>query len=118
MKKLLVIGSLFILTNVFSQTKSILKDSISAVKVTCVSYEVTSTEELNNIDWKSIKSLFKDNKEDDAIEMRFSLSLPDAKYKVKSAIKIGGVTKNIDSLIKNAKKGIQSILKIATKYKN
>ncbi|PQJ80587.1 hypothetical protein BTO18_16000 [Polaribacter porphyrae] len=67
---------------------------------------------------KRLKKFLVKKKEDEVIEMNFALDYPNSKYKIKSSIKVGGKSKNIDSLIIRAKKGIKSIIKISNKYKN
>ncbi len=90
----------------------------SEVKITAVSYAVNSAKELQSIDWKEIKEVFNSNKGSEKIEMSFALNYPNFKYKIKSSIKVSGQTKDIDSLIFRAKKGVKSIIKISNKYKN
>lgn len=90
----------------------------SEVKITAVSYAVNSAKELQSIDWSEIKEVFNSNKGSEKIEMSFALNYPNSKYKIKSSIKVSGQTKDIDSLIFRAKKGVKSIIKISNKYKN
>lgn len=90
----------------------------SEVKITAVSYAVNSAKELQSIDWREIKEVFNSNKGSEKIEMSFALNYPNSKYKIKSSIKVSGQTKDIDSLIFRAKKGVKSIIKISNKYKN
>lgn len=90
----------------------------SEVKITAVSYAVNSAKELQSIDSREIKEVFNSNKGSEKIEMSFALNYPNSKYKIKSSIKVSGQTKDIDSLIFRAKKGVKSIIKISNKYKN
>ncbi len=118
MKKCIIIIFVFVAINISAQDSldSIVKET--NVKVTSVSYNVDSSDELKTINWTNIKELFHSNKEDETIEMNFSLNYPKSKYKIKSSIKVGGKSKDIDSLIIRAKKGIKAIIKISNKYKN
>ena len=87
------------------------------VKITSVSYAVNTATELQNINWKEIKEVFSSNKETEKIELTFALNYPNSKFKIKSSIKVSGETRDIDSLIYRAKKGVKSIIKISNKYK-
>ena len=88
------------------------------VKVTSISYILDSPEKLESIDWETIKGMFEYNTESESIEMSFGLNYMKSKHKFKSSITISGETKNLDSLIIKAKKGIKSIIQISEKYKN
>ena len=87
-------------------------------KVNTISFEVDTVKELKNIDWKNVKEIFSLNTKNEDIEMSFALKQPNSKHKFKSSIKVGGKSKNIDSLIILAKKGVKSIIKISKKYSN
>ncbi|WP_439131082.1 hypothetical protein [Polaribacter sp.] len=115
MKKLLLLFAVLTSSFHFAQDKDINQEII---KVTKMSVEVDSAEELETIDWKDIKEVFAHNTKNEAIEMSFSLHYPKSKNKIKSAIKVGGKSKNIDSLIVIAKKGIKAIIKLANNHKN
>tara|TARA_R110001592_G_scaffold84828_3_gene250686 strand:+ start:110 stop:466 length:357 start_codon:yes stop_codon:yes gene_type:complete len=117
MKKLLTI--LFFTVTMFAhgqQDKNIVKEVES--KITEMKYVANSVKELENIDWKKIKAVFDANKLEEKIALIFELELQQSKNNLKSSITISGETKNIDSLIIKAKKGVTSIIKISKKYKN
>ncbi len=115
MKNILLL--LAVLTSSFycAQDKDINKEII---KVTKMAIEANSAEELETIDWKDIKEVFAYNTKNEDIEMSFSLHFPKSKNNIKSSIKVGGKSKNIDSLIVKAKKGIKAIIKLANNNKN
>ncbi|QTE22033.1 hypothetical protein [Polaribacter cellanae] len=94
------------------------KVTISEAQITSVSYTVSTIEELKIINWEKIEEIFKNNKPEEIIEMNFGIDLKESKYKIKSSIKISGESKNLDSLIVKAKKGVKSLIKISNKYKN
>jgi hypothetical protein len=87
-------------------------------KVHSVSYTVDSVQELETIDWISIKEIFEDNKKTEIIKMSFGVNLKKSKINFKSAITVSGETKDIDSLIVKAKKAVNAIMKISKKYQN
>ncbi|WP_405564972.1 hypothetical protein [Polaribacter sp. Asnod6-C07] len=115
MKKVLLLVA--ILSSLFSFSQENDNKEIN-VKVSKVAFEVNSPEELESKDWEDVKKVFSKNTENEKIEMSFTLSYPESKYKIKSSIKVGGESRNIDSLILKSKKGIQSIIKLSTPYKN
>ncbi|TMM32346.1 hypothetical protein FDT66_02455 [Polaribacter aestuariivivens] len=120
MKKIITL-LLFLTASVFYAQEITLenkKSLNSGVTVNSVSYMVDTIEELETIDWKNVKEVFESNKPEDIVEMSFGMDLKKSKYKFKSSIKVSGESKNIDSLIIKAKKGVKSIIKISKKYKN
>ncbi|WP_299669915.1 hypothetical protein [uncultured Polaribacter sp.] len=94
------------------------KITTSGVKVTSISYTVDNIEALKTIDWKHVKEAFEINKPKEIIEMTFGLDFKKSKNKFKSSFKVSGESKNIDSLIIKAKKGVKSIIKISKKHQN
>ena len=110
MKHLTIVFALLFTSLFYAQEEK------TEIKISTISYEVNSAKELKNIDWKNIKEIFSLNTKNENIEMSFALNDPNSKYKVKSSIKVGGKSENIDSLIVLAKKGVKSILKISKKY--
>lgn len=120
MKKLVSILLLSFAIYANAQNKSSQKQNIDNfdVKVTSVSYLVDSSKELESIDWKEIKNVFELNKQSEKIELTFGLNYKESKNKIKSSITVSGESKNIDSLIVKAKKGIKTIIKISNKFKN
>lgn len=116
MRKLFITFCFISTSVIFTQSKtdkSIFKQS----KVSSISYIADKTEELETIDWRSIKEVFKNNKEDEIIELTFGVNFKKSKSKFKSSIKISGETKDLDSLILKSKKGVQSLISISKKYK-
>lgn len=69
----------------FAQSKNIvLEDNYnynSQVKITSLSYDVDSVTELEEIDWKEIKSIFNTNKEDDVVKLSFAINMDKRKSK-------------------------------------
>lgn len=69
----------------FAQSKNIvLEDNYnynSQVKITLLSYDVDSVTELEEIDWKEIKSIFNTNKEDDVVKLSFAINMDKRKSK-------------------------------------
>lgn len=116
MKTITLVLLLFSTSILFSQENK--KNDKSNVKVTSISYMVDDLEELENINWQDLREVFKNNNDKETIEMSFGVSLKKSKHKLKSSIKVSGETKNLDSLIIKAKKGIKAISKISKKYKN
>jgi predicted RNA-binding protein with EMAP domain len=120
MKKLLTIllftASIFIYGQEEKMSVNILKDI--EPKITSIKYSANSTKELENIDWKELKDLFDTNTPEEKIALSFAVDLKESKHNFKSSVTISGETKNIDSLITNAKKGVTAIIKISKKYQN
>lgn len=115
MKKFLLLVAILASSFSFSQEQ---ENKEIHVKVSKMAFEANSAEELETINWERIKRVFSENTENENIEMSFTLSYPASKYKIKSSIKVGGQSRNIDSLILKSKKGIQSIIKLSKPYKN
>ena len=118
MKKLAIVLLLFSLTMSFAQTgsKHVELDKPTKVKVHAVSYTANSIKELETIDWNSMKEVFEYNNETEIIKMSFGIDLKESKNNFKSSIAVSGETKNIDSLIIKAKKGVNAIMKISEKH--
>jgi len=120
MKKLLTIllltASIFVYGQEEKMSINILEDVER--KVTSIKYSVNSATELENIDWKELKGLFDTNTPEEKIALSFEVDLKESKYKFKASITITGETKNIDSLLIKAKKGVASIIKISKNYQN
>lgn len=113
------IMTIFLLVLTFSAHGQNNAIKVSDFKVTMsLFYVVNSSKELETIDWNQIKDNFKENHKDEIIELTFGLNEPNAKNNFKSSFKVSGDVKNIDSLIKQAKKGIKSIIKLSKKYNN
>lgn len=99
-----------------NETKKIELTENFEAKITAISYSVDSIEELEGIDWKSVKEIFSTNKEDQEIEISFAINLKKSKNKIKAKFSVQGESKKIDSLIINSKKGIKGLIKLAKKY--
>jgi hypothetical protein len=117
MKKLVVVLFLFMVTISFAQTTSkvMQTEKSTEVKVHAISYTVDSVKELETIDWNSVKEVFEYNNETEIIKMSFGIDLKKSKNNFKSSITVSGETKDIDSLIIKAKKGVNAIMKISKK---
>lgn len=119
MKKLLFISALFLVSFGYGQEKEKpFIQKISDVKVTSLTFTIDSPEDLKSIDWKDIKEMFSYNTYDEQkIKFTFNYNLPKSKNKIKGSITIGGEQKDIESLIKRAKKMTKSLVKIVNKNK-
>ncbi|SDR69406.1 hypothetical protein SAMN05216503_0451 [Polaribacter sp. KT25b] len=117
MKKILTVLLLIASTIIYGQEE---KNTFTKAesKITEIKYSLNSIKELEDIDWKELKAFFDTNKPTDKIALSFELDLQESKNNIKSAITISGETKNIDSLIIRAKKGVLSIIKISKNYQN
>lgn len=109
----------------FAQSKNIvLEDNYnynSQVKITSLSYNVDSVTELEEIDWKEIKSIFNTNNEDDVIKLSFAINMDNQKskkVKIAGKFSVEGKTDNIEELIKKSKKGVKGLIKVYNKYQN
>jgi hypothetical protein len=89
----------------------------SILKVTNLTFSVDEVEELRSINWKDIKAIFEKNESDEKNELTFKINLPESKNKIKGSITFGGKSKNIDELIKSAKKGIKGLIRIMNNNK-
>lgn len=85
-------------------------------KVTALSYTSNSISELKSINWEDVKSIFESNKSEEKIELSFEIDLKESKNKLKSSFKVSGETKNIDSLIDIAKKGLNGLIRISNNH--
>ena len=120
MKKLLFVICLLTFTYCFSQSKETSMTKIDA-KVTSISYSFPSVKELENIDWKEVKEIFRENKDDVEIKMSFGIDLKKSKNKkvtVSGKFSVEGKSEDIDDLIEKAKKGINGLIKISKKHEN
>lgn len=109
----------------FAQSKNIvLEDNYnynSQVKITSLSYDVDSVTELEEIDWKEIKSIFNTNNEDVVIKLSFAINMKkqkNKKVKIAGKFSVEGKTDNIEELIKKSKKGVKGLIKVYNKYQN
>lgn len=84
-------------------------------RITSLKYISSSVFELENLNWGDVKSIFNSNKPEEKIELSFEIDLKESKNKLKSSFKVIGETKNIDSLINLAKKGVNGLIKISSK---
>ena len=120
MKKLAAVIFLFMVTISFGQaTSKVTKtEKIPEVNVHAISYTAYSIKDLETIDWTSVKDALEYNKESATIKMSFNIDLKKSKINLKSSITVSGETKDIDSLIIKAKKGVKAIMQISKKYQN
>ncbi|AOW18632.1 hypothetical protein LPB03_14720 [Polaribacter vadi] len=87
-------------------------------KITSLKMTSNSTQDLETINWKDIRSIFEYNNPEEKIELSFELDLKESKDKFKSAVTVGGHTEEIDSLITKSKKLIKMIIKLSKNYEN
>ncbi len=122
MKKITTVVLLLFTSILLAQHKNVeIKETINTntdVKVTSMSYSVDSAKQLENINWNEVKSIFEDNNPEEKIELSFELDLKESKSKFKSAVTVGGKTKEIDSLILKSKKYLKALIKISKNYEN
>ena len=119
MKNIFTLIALFFSLLTFSQ-KDIVLSKITKDKeftVHSIKFSVNSSEDLQSINWDDVRDNFKDNKPEELIELAFEIDLPESKNKFKSSFKVGGETKNIDTLIKRMKKGVKKMSKLILNYK-
>ena len=112
MKKTITILMVFCFMIGYAQEQKIAYSSVS--KVSSISYKVTSIKELKAIDWNDINEIFNDNKEDEMISLAFEIDLPDSKNKINTSFKVQGEKKNLLLLVKKAKKGVNTIIRLTT----
>jgi hypothetical protein len=120
MKRLLTLLLLSASLFGFGQEEKVKEASLrnSAANVTSIKYSTNSSEELETIDWKDVKSIFESNKEEEVIRMSFEIDLKESKNKFKSSITVSGESKHIDSLIVRSKKLVKAMMNLSKKYEN
>lgn len=116
MKKLIFTFILLFSILSFGQKANQIKKKTHISKVSSINFSFHTAQEIETIDWNDLKSMFDENKEEDLIEIGFSLNLKKSKNNLRSSFRVGGLTKNIDSLLLVAKKGTSNLKRIATKY--
>lgn len=120
MKKLYTL--LFILSSFFiraqAENTEVASSKNVVSKITSLKYATSSIKELESINWQEVKSVFETNKPEEKIELSFEINLPQSKNKFKSSVTVGGLTKQIDSLIIKSKKAIKAFVKISINYEN
>lgn len=87
-------------------------------KITSLKMTTNSTKDLETINWEDVKNIFEENNPEEKIELSFELDLKESKNKFKSAVTIGGQTKEIDSLILKSKKYLKALVRISKNYEN
>ena len=125
MKKLATLFLFFFVSISLAQHKSVaINESIHTdtnVKITSMAYTVDSVKELKAINWADIKSIFETNKSDEIINLSFGLNLKESdnkKVSISGEFSVEGKSKDIDDLIKKAKKGINGLIKLYKNYEN
>ena len=121
MKKLLFLATFFLTISGYSQKKEkpIAEYNITDVKVTTLTFSVSTSKDLKSINWNDIKEIFKNNKNPkQEVELAFKFDLPESKNKISGEFKIRGKNKNLDDIIVRAKKGVKGLIKIMNKNKN
>jgi hypothetical protein len=118
MKKLLFISALLFVTLGYSQKKEKpFATYISEPNITSLMFSVDSMGELKTINWKDIKEIFSSNSKNQKIELAFEFDLAKSRNTIKGSFKVGGESKDIDNLIKRAKKLVKGMVKIINKNK-
>ncbi|MDG2194944.1 MAG: hypothetical protein P8K77_08915 [Polaribacter sp.] len=119
MKELLLIVCIFSMTTGFTQTetKPIISYTSKAA-VTSLKLSIDGSNDLKTINWNDIKEIFKDNNDDQLIQLELEIDLPKSKNKIQGSFKMQGERKNIDRLLLRAKKGIKGLLKVINNNKN
>ena len=120
MKSLLYLATLFLTISSYSQKKEkpIVEYNFTDVKVTTLTFSVSTSEDLKSINWNDIKEIFKNNKNSkQEVELAFKFDLPKSKSKISGEFKIHGENKNIDNIILRAKKGVKGLIKIMNNNK-
>ena len=120
MKKLFTLLVLFLslAANAQEENTKVAYSKNDVSKITSLKMTTNSTKDLETINWEDIKSIFEDNKPEEKIELSFELDLKESKSKFKSAVTVGGQTKEIDSLIVKSKKYLKALIKISKNYEN
>ena len=94
---------------------SSLKKTTSSVNE--LHYSVTSLDEYKEINWNQIRDIFSNNKNNEEIQLSFSVDLMQSKNKIKGALKVGGTSSQIDALLLRAQKGLNGLIKVINKNK-
>lgn len=117
MKKNIILFLLFssFLLNAQQEKTDVSYFKNTEARITSLNYTSNSISELKSINWEDVKSIFNSNKPEEKIELSFEIDLKESKNKLKSSFKVTGETKNIDSLINIAKKGVNGLIKISSK---
>ena len=120
MKKLftLLILLVSLITNAQEEDTKVAYSKNEVSKITSLKMTSNSTQDLETINWKDIRSIFEYNNPEEKIELSFELDLKESKSKFKSAVTVGGKTKEIDSLILKSKKYLKALIKISKNYEN
>ena len=118
MKKITTLLLLFFVATSFAQKNKFIKNKVIETKVTSIFISANSIEELKTINWLELKESFNDNKQNDIIKLGFEIDLKESKNKLKNSITISGETKNLESLILKAKKGVKGLIKMTNNYQN
>lgn len=114
MKKLLIVLFAFSYSFVNAQKDSNAELTFTESKVNSLKFSVDSSEELNSINWKDIKDVFLENKDQDSISLAFELK-KNAKRNLYYKFSIKGTSNNIDNLINRSKKIINVLHKLNSK---
>lgn len=120
MKKLSLLILLFITVFTYGQEDKmdVAYSENMNTRVTSLKISSSSIKELQEINWDDMKSIFESNEPDQIIKLTIELDLKDSKDKFKTALTTSGKVKEIDTVIKNAKKILKSLLKMSKKYDN
>ncbi len=111
MKKILIAFAFLSVLNLNAQKESA-KAEIIDNSITSLVFTVDSVEELETIDWKDVKDIFKNNNEKDSIKLGYRVRFNETKkndHEFKHSFEIKGKAGDIDESIKIAKKVIKVI---------
>ncbi|CAL2077402.1 conserved exported hypothetical protein [Tenacibaculum sp. 190524A05c] len=111
MKKILVLFTFLSVLNMNAQKESA-KAEFKDNTITSLVFTVDSVEELETIDWKDVKDIFKNNNEQDSIKLGYRVRFNETKkhdHEFKHSFEIKGKAGDIDGSIKIAKKVIKVI---------
>ncbi|MCI2228911.1 hypothetical protein MC378_07005 [Polaribacter sp. MSW13] len=117
MNKIILIICIFTSAFVFSQKKH-----VSYINTNSLSISVTSSKELETINWQDIKEVFKDNDPESDVSLEIKVKLEEKStnklsYKYDYSFKSNSKAKDIDSLIVRMKKGVNYINRVTKNLK-
>lgn len=109
MRKIVIVAFVFCSMIVFGQEKpSVKKSTINSIELS-----LDSSEDLKNIEWSTIKKIFRDKAKKDSISLSFKVKRKkNNKVEFKHSFKVEGISEDIDELISISKKTIKVLDKI------
>ncbi|NER12541.1 hypothetical protein GWK08_03745 [Leptobacterium flavescens] len=124
MKYFILLTSLFLSAALPAQNSFTTENTLQSAKTTgsntvrSLKIEATSMEDLENIDWDDVISVFDGNKEEDEIQLITILNFKKddkAKYDGNIQFSVKGKTKDLDKLVKRAKNQQRKIKRMYNK---